>query len=194
MKTLILVALSVLLVPQLAAAGAYHGQVVDAATGAPLSDAVVVLWWVKAPIIHMDGPVYFHEAKEALTDGEGRFSLSPWRKPDLNPFTVVQTPHLIVFKPGYEPLCVGFWQGKGLTYDDWRGDLRRGARLMLPRLRPEQDDPRSKVRGLVTGLGELGMAGDIREGRFPNLFRLINVDRRRHGLGPIGTPSGGSDR
>jgi len=195
MRSVRLLLTLLLLVPHFAVAGAYHGQVVDAATGEPLSDAVVVVWWYRRAIISMDGPFYFHDAKEAVTDDNGRFSLSCWRKPDLNPFTYVEAPSLIVFKPGYEPLAPGFSSAKGLTrYDDWRSELRDGAVIKLPKLRPEQDDWLSSKRGLVTDTGVLGMAGDIPEHKFSNLFRLINIERRRHGLEPIGPPSGGSDR
>jgi len=198
MRSVRLLLTLLLLVPHFAVAGAYHGQVVDAATGEPLSDAVVVVWWYRRAIISMDGPFYFHDAKEAVTDDDGRFSLSCWRKPDLNPFTYVQAPSLGVFKPGYEPLAPGFSRNKGLArYDDWRSELRKGAVIKLPKLRPEQEDWRRPhpERGLVTDPGVLGMIGDIPESKLPNLFRLINVERRQHGLGGhIGTPSGGSDR
>src|SRR5438552_10149675 len=46
------------------ATATYHGTVVDAETGTPLQGASVTVVWVKRPVIAMDGPEYFHEARE----------------------------------------------------------------------------------------------------------------------------------
>ena len=48
-------------------ADVYQGTVLDRETGKPLADAVLVVIWWTAPYVRMDGPRYFHEAKETLT-------------------------------------------------------------------------------------------------------------------------------
>src|ERR1043166_8866755 len=46
------------------AAPTYRGKVVDAETGEPLEGAVFVIVWMKKPMVTMDGPRYFHNARE----------------------------------------------------------------------------------------------------------------------------------
>ena len=41
-------------------------SVVDEETGKLLEGAVVVVIWHKKPMVSMDAPEYFHDAKEAL--------------------------------------------------------------------------------------------------------------------------------
>jgi uncharacterized membrane protein len=60
--------------PSIVSAETYHGKVVDAETGEPLKGAVVAVVWHKKPILAMGGINYFHNARETLTDSEGRFS------------------------------------------------------------------------------------------------------------------------
>ena len=176
-----------LVLPQRALAGAYHGKVVDAGTGEPLGDAVAVVWWVKKPLVSMDGPEYFHDVKETVTDGAGEFSVDSGRRVDLNPFTYVRKPRFAVFKPGYQPLAPGFAATKDFKgFDDLRAQLQRGAVIRLVKLRREQDDSRKREAGLVTTPGDLSLGPDMPADRIPNVFRLINVERRRLGLDPIG--------
>jgi hypothetical protein len=164
-------------------AGAYHGKVIDADTSEPLSGAVVVVSWMKRPIVTMDGPVYFHDAKEALTDAQGFFSIDYRRRIDLNPFTCVERPMVIVFKPGYEPLAPGSPATKPFgSFDQLRRELLHGTVVKLPRLRPEQADWRKHPAGLVTDLGDVGLGGNTPRQRIPNLLRLIEIQRRRLGL------------
>jgi hypothetical protein len=58
--------------------------------------------WLKYPQIHMDGVGSFHEAREQLTDREGRFSIDATPRRNWNPFREIRKqPEIIVFKPGY---------------------------------------------------------------------------------------------
>jgi hypothetical protein len=164
-------------------AGAYHGKVIDADPGEPLSGAVAVVSWMRRPIVTMDGPAYFHDTKEALTNGEGLFSIDSRPRIDWNPFTYVPPPMVIVFKPGYEPLAPGSPVTKTFgSFDNLRRKLLRGTVLKLPRLRPEQTDWRKHPVGLVTDLADVGLGGNTPPQRIPNLLRLIEIQRRRLGL------------
>jgi hypothetical protein len=170
----------------------YHGQVVDADTSQPLAGAVVFVWWEKRPIISMDGPAYFHDAHETVTDADGRFRVSCWRKPDWNPFTYVRRPFLVVFKPGYEPVSISHSSNRGLKdYDAWPTELRDGATLRLPRLPYERAAPSGQyARGLVTGLGDLDIY-EVPSQTARALREAINVQRMRAGLKPLTAPAGG---
>jgi hypothetical protein len=80
-------------------------QVVDAATGDPIADAVVLMYAEVVPINRPTGTQYWRSAK---TGADGHFSLPAWGKPDdgvMGPdgrFTSTRKgPILWVFKPGY---------------------------------------------------------------------------------------------
>lgn len=81
--------------------GPYHGQVVDADTGDPIEGAAVAGIW-NFEYIHIKSSIGFANAKETVTDTDGKFRLplifafSPW------PFTVIDRMDLVVFKPGYD--------------------------------------------------------------------------------------------
>jgi hypothetical protein len=191
MKWMAIPCMVLLLAASQPAACSYHGQVVDADTNQPLAGTVVVVWWEKRPIISMDGPEYFHDAHETVTDTDGRFRVSCWRKPDWNPFTYVRRPLLVVFKPGYQPITIGQSQNRGLrNYDDWQTELRHGATLRLPPLPYERAGPGEYGSGLVTGLASLSLS-DAPDGVAPVLRQAIDVQRRRVGLKPLGIPGEG---
>jgi len=78
--------------------GPFRGQVVDVETGQPIAGAVMlVVWWE----LHGIGFIgeRFYEAREAVTDAEGRFEV-----PRLGPpwALSVQPPRFHLFAPGYE--------------------------------------------------------------------------------------------
>ena len=73
--------------------GPWRGQVVDADTGRPLSDVVVVAVWYLA----IPGPVHegkvFQAADEVVTDAAGRFELPARRYVSWIPFTGIRAVH-----------------------------------------------------------------------------------------------------
>src|SRR6185503_16056750 len=70
--------------------GPYHGMVVDAETRAPIQDAVIVVEWVWAPIISMEGPRGIHSLQESSSDASGSFRISSTRGTSVNPFVTIQ--------------------------------------------------------------------------------------------------------
>ena len=84
--------------------GPFRGQIVDVGTGKPIKGAVVlVVWWKDVPT-----PVHavqrFYDAREAVTDAEGRFEV-PGRFPALL-WLFIRKPQFHYFAPGYVPLSV----------------------------------------------------------------------------------------
>jgi len=81
--------------------GPYRGQVVDADTADPIEGAAVAGIW-DFEYIYIKSFSGFANAKETVTDEDGKFWLpvifafSPW------PFTVLDRMDLVVFKPGYD--------------------------------------------------------------------------------------------
>jgi len=85
---------------------AIEAQVVDASTGAPVADAVVLVNW---QIKGMEGyPMGQLAIFERVTDAQGRFQTPDWgpKRPPF--FTTVDNsdPTVRIFKKGYEPLVI----------------------------------------------------------------------------------------
>ncbi len=83
--------------------GPFRGQVVDVETGQPIAGAaVLVIWWKIIPT-PVQGVEKFYDAREAVTDVEGRFEV-PRRRPPF--FRLgIQPPQLTYFAPGYKPVA-----------------------------------------------------------------------------------------
>lgn len=78
--------------------GPFRGRIVDAETGAPIADAnVMVTWYAYVPNF-ADTVSRFYDAKETVTDAEGRFEIPRlWRLWTIN----VREPGVGFFAPGY---------------------------------------------------------------------------------------------
>jgi hypothetical protein len=161
----------------------FHGTVVDADTGEPLSDAAVVVVWYKKLRVALpagDAPWHLHAVKETVTDTSGRFVMSAWRGIDWNPFTYVLVPEIVIYKPGYEPLAPAFATARGFeSFEDVEKALRRGKTIRLPRLQ----SPECNQRARVTGPDDLGtFFVDAPPATIANLLRLIDRQRVRCGM------------
>jgi hypothetical protein len=180
----LLAALPLVLRSSLGTAGRYQGTVVDADTGQPIDGAAVVIVWYKETYLAFptgDAAAHLHAVKETVTDAAGRFTLSAWRGIDWNPSTHVTTPVIIVYKPGYKALMPGSRVERGWrTFEDVERQLRHGATIHLPKLRPECE----LGHGVVLSPGELPIH-HVPEARIPHLVQLINKQRERCGLSPF---------
>src|SRR5260370_37743673 len=82
-----------------APAGPYRGRVVDAQTGRPIPDAVVVILWQRLDD-QIDGVRRLVTAQETFTDSKGEFVHEVRLvEAKLPPRTLA--PRLMVFRPGY---------------------------------------------------------------------------------------------
>jgi len=81
--------------------GPYKGKVIDMETKKPLEGtAVVAVWWQDSfGAAHSIESVY--EAREALTDQEGNFSIATLWMASINPLSKIRKPVFYIFKPGY---------------------------------------------------------------------------------------------
>ncbi len=162
----------------------YRGQVVDAATGQPLEGAVFVIVWNKKPLITMDGPQYFHSAKEVLTDSKGEFSLDGSPGIDWNPFTyILDNPSIAIFMPGYGPFPTGH------VKETPREEMEKamtgtGVVIKLPKLKSEQEMRK------FSGPENLRIPTTTPYEELPNLIRLINIHRKLARFSSqLGTPT-----
>lgn len=93
------------LIPRLGeAAGPWKAQIVDAETGKPLEEVVVLAVWRHCGFIYMDGCGYYYDSEEVVTGADGRFVIEArWSL-----FRTIKGPDFTIFKPGY-----GRWRLKG---------------------------------------------------------------------------------
>jgi hypothetical protein len=83
--------------------GPYHGQVVDADTGEPIEGAAVAgIWELEGFILFITSFYHFANAKETVTDADGKFKLPLTFAFTFWPFSVIDRMKLVVFKPGYD--------------------------------------------------------------------------------------------
>ncbi len=83
--------------------GPYHGQVVDADTGEPIEGAAVAgIWELEGFILWIHSFNYFANAKETVTDADGKFKLPLTFAFTFWPFSALDRISLLVFKPGYD--------------------------------------------------------------------------------------------
>lgn len=166
-------------------AGAYHGQVVDAETGKPIEGAVVVVEWHKKDRVALiEAGSSFHNAKETLTDAEGKFSLDSSRGIDWNPFTYIQyPPRIIAFYPGYRPFSPAHPEDIGIKggLGEIEEAFKRGVIVKLRKLNSE------KEQRYFTSKGSFGpvMAPYA---MIPNLLRVINAQRKMLGMQELSIP------
>src|SRR5207244_11968311 len=85
-----------------APAGSYRGRVVDAQTGQPIPDAVVVILWQRLDD-QIEGVRRLVTAQETLTDSKGEFVHDVHAvEAKVPPRTLA--PRLMFFRPGYSPV------------------------------------------------------------------------------------------
>jgi hypothetical protein len=82
--------------------GPYRGQIVDAETNKPIAGAAVIAIWWEAVFNPVQGKQEFYDAKEAVTDAEGRFEISRLDVPIGK--LGVQPGQITYFAPGYIPV------------------------------------------------------------------------------------------
>lgn len=159
----------------------YHGQVVDAETGNPIEGAVVMVEWHKKAIYSMDGGGIFHNARETLTDAEGKFSLDSSEGINWNPLTVVQAPRIAVFYPGYRPFSANDYPSEYGGLYEIAAAFDRGVLIKLARLKTEKELRRFTEKSSIGGI----MAPYA---MLPNLLRLINIQRKMVGMNELQFP------
>ena len=82
--------------------GPYWGRVVDANTGEPIVGANVMAKWVMESMAFVAVSRDYADARETVTDAEGRFIVQPARRIWLWPFSWMSLENLYVYKPGYD--------------------------------------------------------------------------------------------
>lgn len=96
---------------------AFSGKIIDAETKEPIEGAVVVAIYQKDPIISGPGggSPSIIKVKEALTDKNGKFSISAYTTL-IKPLSLENRVDFIIYKPGY-----GSWPGRSIYPFDFVG-------------------------------------------------------------------------
>ena len=163
--------------------GQYHGRVVDAESKQPLAGAVVTVIWMKAPFFAMDGVKDFHQAREMLTDADGRFAIDA--KPNWAIRSVDREPEIIIYKPGY-----GRHPDTYRTLGRFSVDAFIATEETLQSLRPATIDlPRLKTREEMLRFVSPLLHPRVDRKRIPILMRLADEYSRSLGLGSLDEPT-----
>ena len=89
------------------AGGPWKGKIIDIETKEPLEGAVVLPVWERVYMTPAGASSYFYEAKETLTDKEGRFEIPSYTPINLVPIiSYMRGPLFTIFKPGYGSLTM----------------------------------------------------------------------------------------
>jgi len=86
--------------------GTYRGKVIDAETGQPMEETVVLgTWYTITPTVAGSVSKYY-DARETVTDRNGEFLISGM---GLRIMSNLEPMHFLIFKPGYEYIGPMSW-------------------------------------------------------------------------------------
>lgn len=173
------------------AAGPWKGRIIDMETKEPLEGAVVLAVWERVYRTPAGPNSYFYEAKEVITDREGRFEISSYTPTNLLPLiSYMRGPYFTFFKPGYLSLS-------RYDYGAFFLEGTREAPVELPEMR--------KVFRLAPGIIELpklktreerlkhlpGSSDPFRNhyDKKRNYMRLLGIESKELGLQPETEPT-----
>lgn len=167
------------------AAGPWKGRIIDIETKEPIESAVVLSVWERVYRTPAGPNSYFYEAKEVLTDKEGRFEISSYTPINLFPLiSYIRGPKFTFFKPEYLSLSSVdfgdfFLQGTKeapVERKDIGGKTIRFAPgvLELPRLKTREERK----------LNLYSLPPSIPDDKMPKLIQLMNEEEIDIGLKP----------
>lgn len=167
------------------AGGPWKGQIIDIETKEPLEGAVVLAVWERVYRTPTGAMSNFYEAKEVLTDREGRFEIPSYTPINLLPLiSYLRGPSFTIFKPGYGSLQMAL--GKYLTgeigVEPYSGKLSGYMFKVSPGIIELQ-----KLKTREERLNKLpsGLMYEKAEKKAKHYMRLLNVERVELGLDPI---------
>lgn len=188
---LLLISVFILAASQpLFAGGPWEGRIIDIETKELLEGAVVVAVWHRAWRTPAGDNPYVYKVKEVLTDKEGRFYISSYTPINILPLvSYMKGPYFIIYKPGYLSIE---WHHERYFLN---GSTEKVTEL--PGYPPFQE----RVFKIAPNLVELpplkskeerlraipGGPGDASSKDLPLLYKAINEENKRFGLGEVGT-------
>jgi len=157
--------------------GPYRGKVIDSESKTPIEGAAVLaIWYREASGLGGHGPAFdYHDAVEVLTDAHGDFTV-----PRETHFTIIgkiNEPDLIIYYPGYAPYpSLHTKPGGKEVLEAYENHF---FAVELPKLQTREE----RIKN-----ADLPVEVDSRvpEKKMPNMYRLINIERKELGFQPIG--------
>jgi hypothetical protein len=148
----------------------YRGTVVDDETGLPVSGAVVLAIWEREEEQILRIVNVFYDAREALTDAEGKWTILA---ADIERRAPAKTwiPLFLAYAPGYEPWGPGSDRATRVSGSEFSSGVTIRLRPALTR-----EAQLNAIRRLPPRR--------IPDGKMANLIRLMNVEAVRLGLEP----------
>ncbi|MBI5675113.1 MAG: hypothetical protein HZC48_04660 [Nitrospirae bacterium] len=177
----VILASTLLTIPAFAA-GPWKGRILDIETKEPLEGAVVLAVWQRVHRTPTGSDPYFYEAKEVLTDKEGRFVIPSYRPINLLPIiSSMRGPLFTIFKPGYgsvsDQRLEGYFTDDGQAIQDYELDGKRYRFALgvieLPKLKTREE--REKI---------ISFPSMIPDDKMPKLIKLMNKEAVALGFDP----------
>jgi hypothetical protein len=143
----------------------YHGKVVDAKTGDPVADVVVVAAWYRHFPTPAGGMQRFYDAREVVTDANGDYTM-----PGMG-FRFLSTlgpPEFLFFKVGYEYL------------GPYRWDTFKEDPILSPKIKWEGEKAIIPLRKLTLRQRKkrlIGRVGGVPHHKQRLLIRELNKER-----------------
>lgn len=180
----------------------FKGKVIDAETKEPIEGAVVVVVYYKHSLISGPGGGYTSvvKIKEALTDKNGEFYF-PSYTTLIQPNSIEDDARFIIYKPGYGNFPDQEITPSGLTPGDEQIFFSKetGSEGELPMWVKGEKGPDLKLSKVILGIVELpklktkeerlkavpGRPTDYGSNEMPLLYKAINEERKRFGLGEV---------
>lgn len=180
----------------------FKGRVIDAETKAPIEGAVVVVIYEKHSLISGPGGGYSSviKTKETLTDQKGEFHFSSYTTV-IQPNSIEDYARFTIYKPGYGSFPNLQIVPSALTPVDEQVFFSKeiGSSGELEMWVKEEKGPELRMSKVTFGLVRLPKLltreerlraiptspTDIRSQELPLLFKAINEERKRFGLGEV---------
>jgi hypothetical protein len=170
--------------------GPWMGRIIDAETKEPIEGAVIVAVWEKIYPGITGNYSYFFDAREVLTDREGKFLIKKFKAINVLPvIRWLDGPWFTVFKPGYTP-----FGASSAGYDYFRHERFQNSPLLVDRLSLaelfkkgvtiELLRLKTKEERLKTILGAEPLGG-VPNDKMPILMGFISHEEKELGLDPI---------
>lgn len=167
------------------AGGPWKGQIMDIETKEPIEGAVVLAVWERVYRTPAGASSYFYEAKEVLTDKEGKFEIKSYTPINVIPLiSYMRGPRFTIFKPGYGSLTMVLDKYlAGVGADVYEMELsgkkyRLSTGLIeLPKLKTREERVRGGLHDIPAEIG-----GEVPESKIKKLMKAINEERLYLGL------------
>lgn len=170
------------------AAGPWKGRIIDIEAKEPLEGAVVLAVWERVYRTPAGASSYFYEAKEVLTDKEGRFEIPSYTPINLVPIiSYMRGPLFTIFKPGYGSLTMVLDKYlKGVTKEVYEMELSgKKYRLSTGLIELPPLKTREERRKNLPGSSDPFMNHYDKKKEY---MRLLSIESKELGLKPETEP------